>query len=263
MKQFGKLIIFGSGETSETGKAIFRNFFLQALKLQKVAVLETPAGFQPNSAQVAQEVGQVIKSLAPDLVKEVSVIPARRKGTRFSPDNPEILKPFEEADFIFLGPGSPTYALRQLKKSLALIKMGESWAKGATLCFASAAAVIVGKYALPVYEIYKAGTDLYWEGGLNLLAEMGFDLTAVPHWNNNEGGKKLDTSRCFMGKERFNELRKLLGKETAFFGIDENTAVIFSPQEKFFTVEGRGTATLLIGRKALFLKNTMLMIGGR
>jgi hypothetical protein len=67
------------------------------------------------------------------------------------------------------------------------------------LAFASAASIAVGRYALPVYEIYKVGADLHWVDGLDLFRVFGWELAIVPHWNNREGGDDLDTSRCFMG----------------------------------------------------------------
>jgi hypothetical protein len=30
-------------------------------------------------------------------------------------------------------------------------------------------------------------------------------LSFIPHWNNAEGGIDLDTSRCFVGLDRFNQ----------------------------------------------------------
>ena len=69
--------------------------------------------------------------------------------------------------------------------------------------FASAGAIAIGRYTLPVYEIYKAGHDLHWQDGLDLFGPFGLNLAFVSHWNNGEGGADLDTSHCFMGKERF------------------------------------------------------------
>ncbi len=48
----------------------------------------------------------------------IDIIPARKKGTEFSPDTESILEPLYQTDMIFMGPGSPTYAARQLGGSL-------------------------------------------------------------------------------------------------------------------------------------------------
>lgn len=42
------------------------------------------------------------------------------------------------------------------------------------------------------------------------LAPFGLCLVVVPHWNNSEGGAELDTRRCFIGLERWEQLQALL-----------------------------------------------------
>lgn len=248
--QAGKIILFGSGESSPTGRAIHRKVFSSlGKKKHRVAILETPAGFQPNSEFVAIEIARMFNESLQEFVEDVAIIPARMKGTPMSPDNAELLKPLEFSDVIFFGPGSPTYALKQFRDSLAWKLIVNRWKEGAILSLASAAILAVGKRTLPVYEIYKVGTELFWEPGLNLLAEIGLPITVVSHWNNQEGGKNLDTSRCFMGKKRFEQLRKLLPDNEVFLGIDEHTAVIINPNYHSFSVEGKGVATVLVGEK--------------
>jgi hypothetical protein len=103
----------------------------------------------------------------------------------------------------------------------------------------------MGTHVLPVYEIYKAGADLGWERGLGLLP--GLDLAILPHWNNAEGGAGLDTSHCFMGAERFAQLRALLPPTTTILGIDEHTACIIDPAGGECRVLGAGSVTVLRG----------------
>ena len=86
-----------------------------------------------------------------------------------------------------MGPGSPTYAVRQLADSLAWHRLIARHRVGATLALASAAVIAISALALPVYEIYKAGQDLHWQPGLDLFGAYGLKLVFVPHWNNAEG----------------------------------------------------------------------------
>jgi hypothetical protein len=151
------------------------------------------------------------------------------------------------ANAIFLGPGSPTYAARQLQGSLAWHALLARHRLGAALIFSSAATIAVGAYSLPVYEIYKVGEDLHWVAGLDLLGPYGLSLVLVPHWDNAEGGAALDTSRCFMGEARFNALRALLPGDATVVGIDEHTALVMDVAAGRYEVLGRGGVTWIRG----------------
>jgi len=240
----GKIVLFGSGETSATGRAIHDRLMAELPPPIVVAILETPAGFQPNSEHVAREVADFITERLKNYRPEVRIIPARKKGTRFSPDDPLLLEPLLDANYVFLGPGSPTYAARNLEGTLALEYLVERHRAGAVLCFASAATLAVGAKVLPVYEIFKAGSDLYWTDGLDVFGAFGLELAIVPHWNNTDGGVHLDTSRCFMGRQRLEQLRPLLPASTVLLGIDEHTALIFDFQQGRALVAGKGTITI-------------------
>ena len=63
--------------------------------------------------EVAGRVADFLANRLQNYRPQVDVIPARKKGSNFSPDDPEILAPLLHANFIFMGPGSPTYAIRQ------------------------------------------------------------------------------------------------------------------------------------------------------
>jgi cyanophycinase-like exopeptidase len=243
----GRIVLFGSGETSASGRVIHDRLMRDLSRPVVVAILETPAGFQPNSEHVAREVGEFIEARLRNHQPKVRIIPARKKGTPFSPDDPRLLEPLLSANYIFLGPGSPTYAVRNLEGTLALECMMERHKAGAVLCFASAATLAMGAKVLPVYEIFKAGADLYWEDGLDIFALFGLELAIVPHWNNTDGGVHLDTSRCFMGQRRMEQLRQLLPASTVILGIDEHTALIFDFQKSQGQVLGKGGITIVSG----------------
>jgi hypothetical protein len=247
----GPIVLFGSGETSPSGQKIFNTIFsrmasgLPPNTPLQVAILETPAGFELNSAQVAGKVGEFIAHRLQNYNPLVSLVPARRRGTPFSPDNPDILVPLLEADVIFLGPGSPSYAVRQLSNSLAWQYLVARHRLGTGLALASAATIAIGACALPVYEIYKVGEEIHWKDGLNLLGAFGLPVVFVPHWDNNEGGENLDTSRCFMGRERFDLLVKMLPKGQTVVGIDEKTGLSINFHAQQCTVLGKGGVTLI------------------
>ena len=209
-----------------------------------IAILETPAGFQPNSEVVAAEVREFMQAHLQNHRPRISIVPARKKGETLGPENSDLLKPLLDASYIFMGPGSPTYAVRNLKDTLAWRSVLERHLAGAYLCFASAGTIAVGAKVLPVYEIFKAGADPHWVDGLNLLGRYGLELALVPHWNNAEGGARLDTSHCFMGKDRMERLQGMLPQTTRLLALDEHTAAVFDFGLGRCSVLGRGTATI-------------------
>ncbi len=242
----GLVVLFGSGETSASGRKVFDWLFSRLSRRPlRAAVLETPAGFQPNSALVAGKVADFLRHNLGNHRPEVVVVPARQRGTPDSPDAPEVVAPVLSAEVIFLGPGSPTYAVRQLRDSLAWQSVVACQRLGAALVLASAATIAASARALPVYEIYKAGEDLHWQAGLDLFGAYGLELVFVPHWNNREGGAELDTSHCFMGQARFERLLAMLPPTATVVGIDEHTALLVDTAAGELRAMGRGCVTIL------------------
>jgi cyanophycinase-like exopeptidase len=242
--QPGTVVLFSSGETSASGQRIYEWLFRRLSPPIRMAVLETPAGFQPNTALVAEKVAGFVRHHLQNYQPQVTVVPARQRGTTFSPDDPDIVAPLLRADVIFMGAGSPTYAVRQLQDSLAWHTLLTRHRLGAALMLASAAAIAASVQCLPVYEIYKVGADLHWFPGLDLFGPYGLSLCLVSHWNNTEGGAELDTSRGFVGRARFEQLRAMLLPEVTVVGLDEHTALAMDLAAQTCRVMGRGGVCL-------------------
>jgi cyanophycinase-like exopeptidase len=241
----GRIAFLGSGETSLAGGRIFETLAREIHEPLRIALIETPAGFELNSAQVVGRVGEFMKTRLQNYKPVVDVIPARKKNSEYSPDDPEIVKPLLYANMIFMGPGSPTYAIRQLKDTLAWDVIRARHRLGATLVFASAATISIGAHALPVYEIYKVGQDVYVVDGLNLFADFGLHVSFIPHWNNAEGGVDLDTSRCFIGMDRFAEWCDLVPPENETIGLDEHTGLVMDFESGLCEVSGVSSVSLV------------------
>ena len=222
----GLVVLFGSGETLPAGQKVFDWLFRRLVAPLRVAILETPAGFELNSEQVAGRIGEFLEQHLQNYQPEVTLVPARRRGTPFSPDLQEIAGQLVGADVSFLGPGSPTYAVRQLRDSLTWHTLQAAHRLGTAVVMASAAVVAAGSHTLPVYEIYKVGEDLHWKPGLDLFGPFGLPLVILPHWNNTDGGGELDTSRCFMGRARFDPLFAMLPAGVTLLGLDEHLSLI-------------------------------------
>jgi cyanophycinase-like exopeptidase len=241
----GPVILFGSGETSASAQAVYNRLFTALDSPIRLAVLETPAGFEPNSAQVAGRVAAFVEKHLRNFDPQTFIIPARRRDSGFSPQDAEILAPLLSSNVIYLGAGSPTYAVRQLRDTLAWQTLCTRHRLGAALVIASASVLAAGAFTIPVYEIYKVGEDVHWKAGLDLLGPYGLSVAFVPHWNNNDGGADLDTSRCFMGLPRFVQLLDLLPDTVTVIGIDEHTALTLDLNTRTCQVMGRGGVTLV------------------
>jgi cyanophycinase-like exopeptidase len=167
----------------------------------------------------------------------------------------EKMSPFEEeqafnllreARYVFCGPGSPTYALRQWNLSLVPELLREKLRSGGCVTFASAAACTLGLVALPVYEVYKVGEPVHWEKGLDLLSEASLPVAVIPHYNNREGGTH-DTRFCYMGEPRLKALEEMMPGDAFVLGVDEHTACVIDLDSDEMTVTGVGCVTIRRG----------------
>nr|WP_193777254.1 cysteinyl-tRNA synthetase [Oscillochloris trichoides] len=241
----GMIALLGSGETAPSSGVVYDRLTRHVQAPLQVAILETPAGFQPNSERVAAKVADFLRVRLQNLRPDIALLPARARGSAFSPDDPATTSALLHSDLIFLGPGSPTYTVRQLADSLAWQRLQARHRRGAALVTASAATIAMGRLALPVYEIYKVGTDLHWQPGLDLLGAYGLALIFLPHWNNSEGGAELDTSCCYMGRARFAQLLAQLPSDQTVVGIDEHTGLVLDLNAGHAQVLGRGGVTVM------------------
>ena len=240
----GGVVLFGSGETAGVGREALGWLRETGREIGSIAVLETPAGFELNAADVARRWTDFLGRQAEAQGAVVTQLPLRRRGTADDPDRADLARPILAADVTALGAGSPTYAARQLRGTAAWRFVTAAHLRGASLLLASASAIAAGSAALPVYEIYKAGADLGWAEGLGLFEPFGLTLAVVPHWDNTEGGD-VDTSRCFMGAGRFDALRALLPDGTTVVGVAEHTALAIDAVAGTARVLGQRDVTLV------------------
>lgn len=203
-------------------------------------ILDTTFGFQVNADEL---VVRTQRYFAESVGREVTLASWRRKD-----DDParleRTLAQISTATWVFAGPGSPTYALRHWRDTPLIGALLDVVRRGGTLVFGSAAAVTVGSHAVPVYEIYKAGLEPYWEEGLDLLSPLaGLRLTVIPHFDNAEGGT-YDTRFCYLGERRLELLESMLPDDVSVLGVDEHTAVLLDFAVEEVHVLGNRTMTL-------------------
>lgn len=241
------LVIMGSGETTPTMVSTHRAVFERVLPGPAV-MLDTPFGFQENVPQLVSKTRQYFsESLGQTM--EVASLRGVDSGDL---ERQRAYIQVREASVVFAGPGSPTYALRVWRETEIPALLGERLRSGGAVVFASAAACCLGRFCLPVYEIYKAGEDVRWFDGLDLLRAVGLDCVVIPHYDNREGAG-FDTRFCYMGERRLTMLEALLPAEVSLIGVDEHTAATLDLDADVFTVSGKGGVTLRIrGRECRF-----------
>lgn len=234
------ITLIGSGEFGDTMARVYRTILARLPADAHAVFLDTPAGFELNADAIADKARDYF---AQRLNLELHTASFKNKQRASALDVETVLHQLRRADFIFAGPGSPGYTIRNWEQTALWDTLLNRFENDAHLVFASAAAIAVSAFALPVYEIYKAGQDPHWLDGMNLFAALGMNLAIVPHWNNAEGGT-YDTRFCYMGESRFQELEKQLPGDTVVLGIDEYTACLFDLPAQECRVMGAGSVTL-------------------
>ena len=243
------LTMMGSGETTATMVPVHRTVFDRLGGRPLVAVLDTPYGFQENADELTARTLDYFRTSLP--MAEFEVASLRSAGDP-APFRERALDTLRRARVIFSGPGSPSYALRVWAGTPIPGILADKIIVGGALTFASAASITLGRFSLPVYEVYKVGADPHWLDGLDILGAAGISAVVVPHWDNAEGGTH-DTSRCWMGARRFGALRSRLPVGVAVLGVDEHTACLLDLDEGRLSVAGKGTVTLLVGPDTVVL----------
>ncbi|ACU54844.1 cysteinyl-tRNA synthetase-like protein [Acidimicrobium ferrooxidans DSM 10331] len=203
--------------------------------------LDATFGFQENADELvakAQEYFDVSLHLP------LEVASARRASALSALERGRFLETLAWGNYLFAGPGSPSYGLAQLRTAGAGPVLRERLVDGATVVLASAAALTAGRYTIPVYEIYKVGEDPRWLDGLDLLDAFGVTAAVVPHYDNKEGATH-DTRFCYIGERRLRLLEDQLPPGVGILGIDEHTAVVLDGSGKV-RVLGKGRLVLRV-----------------
>ena len=237
------LTIMGSGETSPTMIKTHRELLARLGPPPVPAVLlDTPFGFQGNATDIAE---RAVEYFRESVGAPISVASFRSAAAGLADTlaYETMLSSLRSARYIFAGPGSPSYALRQWAESSVPEILASKLRDGGCVCFASAAALTLGLATVPVYEVYKVGEDPRWLTGLDLMAAVGLRVAVIPHYDNAEGGNH-DTRYCYLGESRLARLEDELPDDVFVLGVDEHTGLILDLDAQIGTVVGRGGVTV-------------------
>lgn len=238
----GRITLVGAGELMAAMSSIHRAAIGRLGDPPRAVFLDTTAGFETNVDAIN---AKAVEYYAHHLQTDLKIASYRHRDSAPTADVASTVAAIRDANLIFAGPGSPTYAIRQWRDSPVWQAVVEGFEAGADLLFASAASITLGRYALPVYEVYKAGEDPYWADGLDLMSEFGLQLAIVPHFDDNSGGDNYDSRFCYMGAQRFDVLQEKLPPEVTILGIDAYTCICFDPNTRTASVAGQGGLTLI------------------
>jgi len=253
----GIITLMGSGELTTTMVEVHKELLQPYGDRAQAVFLDTPAGFQLNADDISSKAIDYFQNrvLRPLTVASLKSAEAGQETVE------EACRRVRGADYVLVGPGSPTYALRHWKQTHIPELLVQRISEGGTFVAASAAALTVGRVTLPVYEIYKVGASPFWAEGLNLLARFGMNWAVIPHWNNAEGGNH-DTRFCFMGEPRIAQLEAQLPDGTGLLGLDEHTALIIDLAQERAEIRGMGSVTLRRhGGEQVFTKGDRVPLG--
>ena len=246
----GRIVLIGSGEIGPSMAPLHRSIVASLPKRStpsSLVALDGSYDFQTNRAEMGEKIAVFFRSKVGIPTTVIGLPETDRAGADLAP---AALAPtiagLNAADLIFLGPGSPSRALRRWGGTPIVEQLIARIQNGATLITSSAAAAASGRHTIPVYEIYKAGTNPVWLDGLDIIGALtGLAVAIVPHWNNNESATH-DTSRCFIGEGRLQQLERALPDGAAILGIDEHSALTIDLGAKSVTVGGKGAVTIRI-----------------
>ena len=251
------LTIMGSGETAPTMMKHHRELIARFPGTPKAVVLDTPYGFQENAAELASKAVEYFRKSVGHPIEIAGLTRLHGQDTLTVEQG---LARVRQADYVFAGPGSPTYALRQWAGTSVPDIVRGKMRTGGAVTFASAAALTLGRYTVPVYEIYKVGDDPSWLEGLDVLGEIGLNVAVIPHYDNAEGGHH-DTRFCYLGEHRLAMLEEQLPADAHVIGVDEHTGVILDLDSNTATVIGNSTITVRIkGRSTIHNSGDVISI---
>jgi hypothetical protein len=230
----GVLALLGSGEIAPSMTKVHRELF-KSLDDVRAVSLDTPYGFQANVPQMTEK---IVEYFATSLRTDITPLHFTSFDATNEVERAQFRQQVRAASYVFSGPGSPSYALCQWSPLGLASDLIERLRSGAVVSFASAAAVTIGAFTAPIYEIYKVGIEPYWLDGLDVLSEIGLRAAVIPHFDNAEGGN-YDTRYCYIGAPRLERLERLLPEGTGILGVDEHTAAIFDLDTDTLRVRGK------------------------
>src|ERR1700680_1784031 len=176
------LCVMGSGETTPTMVSVHADLLVRLGPRPVPAVLlDTPFGFQENAEDISE---RTVAYFRDRVGFPLAVASFRNKQTATALEYETMLSRVAEARYVFAGPGSPSYALRQWLGTAVPDLLRAKLRDGGRVTPASAGGGGIGEYRPPRYEGDKGGEEPRWLEGLDLLSATGLRAAGLPHYHN-------------------------------------------------------------------------------
>jgi len=255
----------GSGETAPTMVTPHREIVARLGEpTPRAVLLDTPYGFQENASEITERAVEYFSHRVQLTIEPAGFLGplAVDQSHRTPMAEAAALSRLRTAGFVFAGPGSPSYALSVWKSSPVPEALATKLVEGGAVVFSSAAALTLGSFSVPVYEIYKVGKAVHWLEGLDLMRAAGIEgsCVVIPHYDNAEGGTH-DTHFCYLGERRLSVMETMLPEDAWVLGIDEHTVLVVDLDAKTVSISGRSGVTIRRrGKSQVFPAGTRLTI---
>jgi hypothetical protein len=247
----GVLAILGSGETAPGMTKVHRELLKRHENGLRAVTIDTAYGFQENVPEMTEKLVSYFETSLHATFTPLH-FPSYEDASEI--ERAIFKQHVREANYVFAGPGSPSYAIHQWLPLKLSADLGATLDDGGTACFSSAAAATLGAFSPPIYEIYKVGAAPYWNEGLDLLAPFGLRCVVIPHFDNKEGAN-YDTSCCYLGLRRLELMERQLPQGVATLGVDEHTALLLDFEADTVRVLGRSNGYWRLNGSVRVLEN--------
>src|SRR5512139_3978639 len=105
----GTLTLMSSGEMSARLSPAHRAVLMRITEPLRAIFLDTPAGFQENATALAEK---AVDYFTHNLQQPLSIVSFKSKKDTSPEQVNEVAAQIRSANYVFAGPGSPTYAVR-------------------------------------------------------------------------------------------------------------------------------------------------------
>ncbi len=226
----GHLVLIGGAEDRTQDKLILRRT-IKINNASRIAVI-------PTASKYARDAGDGYIDSFRDLgVSHIDVLDIRYRDEC---DRPTHLETVKGAELIFFTGGDQARLVEILSGSKLIRAIKKRYAQGATIAGTSAGAAAASNPMIYAERTTGYGVNFYGYYKHSVVHREGFGFL-----------KNVTIDTHFLARNRLSRLVQFIcsGQSRKGIGLDEDTAIIVSPDNKSFEVIGSSLVTVLNGRR--------------